>query len=174
MLSSVSSSFSSLFLSSFFHPSCSFFFCYYGVPLLSFYLCIVQHHSAHVGLVQRSHRNCAALVGGGGWHGGQICGKRDKEKESHTLTHVVDKMVWWVHTMWPLPIVVAALLLYVRPGAWPERRCFLLFESCVTIFSGVPNARRKCFSFSLWHLLSLERIVRVNRGAEGALECFEE
>ena len=38
----------------------------------------------------------------------------------------------------------------------------------------MPNAWRTHFSFSVWHLLSLERIVRVNRGAGGALERFEE
>jgi len=82
-------------------------------------------------------------------------------------------MVWWVHTMWPLPIVVAEASTCAAWGlAWAA--LFFLFESCVTICSGVPNARRKCFSFSVWHFVSLERIVRVNRGAEGALECFEE
>ena len=36
------------------------------------------------------------------------------------------------------------------------------------------NARRTRFPFSVWYLLSLESIVRVNRGAEGALERIEE
>jgi len=38
----------------------------------------------------------------------------------------------------------------------------------------VLNARRTRFPFSVWYLLSLESIVRVNRGAEGALERIEE
>ena len=51
---------------------------------------------------------------------------------------------------------------------------FHFFDICETTHRGVSNARRKCFSSSVWHFLSLERIVRVNSGAEGALECFEE
>jgi len=38
----------------------------------------------------------------------------------------------------------------------------------------VPNARRTHYSFCVMRLLSLPRVVRVKRGAESALERFEE
>ena len=86
-------------------------------------------------------------------------------------------MIWRVHTMWPLPIVVAEASTCAAWGpAWAALFfclyfCFRIFE---TTLRGVPNAWRTHFSFSVWHLLSHERIVRVNRGAEDALERFEE
>ena len=38
----------------------------------------------------------------------------------------------------------------------------------------MPNARRTHYSFCVMRLLSLARVVRVKRGAESALERFEE
>jgi hypothetical protein len=79
-----------------------------------------------------------------------------------------------VHTMWPLPIVVAEASTCAAWGlAWAALFFCFVFEIFETTLRGVPNARRICFSFSVWHLLSLERIVRVNWGVENPLECFE-
>ena len=56
-------------------------------------------------------------------------------------------------------------------GACPRTFFFLL---CERALRGVQNSKRTHDSFSVMRLLSLSSIARVKRGAEGALERFEE
>jgi len=48
------------------------------------------------------------------------------------------------------------------------------FFRCERALRGVPNARRTHYSFCVMRLLSLPRVLRVKRGAESALQRFEE
>ena len=51
---------------------------------------------------------------------------------------------------------------------------FPFFFRCERALRGVPNARRTHSSFRIMRLFSLPSIARVKRGAEGAVERFEE
>jgi hypothetical protein len=51
---------------------------------------------------------------------------------------------------------------------------FFFFLLCERALRGVPNAKRTYDSFCVMRLFSLSSIARVKRGAEGALERFEE
>ena len=51
---------------------------------------------------------------------------------------------------------------------------FPFFSRCERALRGVPNARRIRSSFCVMRLLSPSSILRVKRGAESALERFEE
>jgi len=62
----------------------------------------------------------------------------------------------------------------VRPGVEHARALFPFFSVVKRALRGVPNARRTHYSFCVMRLLSLSSIARVKRGAESALERFEE
>jgi hypothetical protein len=53
-------------------------------------------------------------------------------------------------------------------------RALFFFLLCERALRGVQNSKRTHDSFSVMRLLSLSSIARVKRGAEGALERFEE
>ena len=74
-----------------------------------------------------------------------------------------------------LPIVVAeaSTTCSLRPGLGAAI-FFVIFSRCEIALRGVSNARRRHCSFCVIRLLSLRRVVRVKRGAESALERFEE
>ena len=66
-------------------------------------------------------------------------------------------------------------LVHVRPGVEHARALFSFFFSVMKrALRGIPNASRICYSFCVMRLLSLSSIARVQRGAESALERFEE
>ena len=77
--------------------------------------------------------------------------------------------------MRPLFTSLSLKLIHVRPGVELARALFFLFFFVVKrALRGVPNARRIRSSFCVMRLLSLSSIARVKRGAESALERFEE
>jgi len=77
--------------------------------------------------------------------------------------------------MWPLFTSLELRLVHVRPGVEHARALFSSFFSVMKrALRGIPNASRICYSFCVMRLLSLSSIARVQRGAESALERFEE
>ena len=73
-----------------------------------------------------------------------------------------------------LHLVVAEANTCAPWGGARPRTFFLFFFVVKRVLRGVPNARRICYSFCVMRLLSLSSIARVKRGAESALERFEE
>jgi len=74
-----------------------------------------------------------------------------------------------------LPIVVAEASTTCNLGPGLGAAIFFpFFSRCERALRGVPNARRTHFSFCIMRLLSLPRVARAKRGAESALERFEE
>ena len=102
--------------------------------------------------------------------------ERKRENYTHTLTHMVDKMVWRrKHHVASLPIVLAEVSSTCSQGPGLNSAIFFLFFfRCDRALRGVPNARRTHFSFRIMRLFSLRRVARVKRGAENALERFDE
>jgi hypothetical protein len=74
-----------------------------------------------------------------------------------------------------LPIVLAEVSSTCSQGPGLNSAIFFLFFfRCDRALRGVPNARRTHFSFRIMRLFSLRRVARVKRGAENALERFDE
>jgi len=74
-----------------------------------------------------------------------------------------------------LPIVLAEASTTCSLGPGLSGAIFFpFFFRCERALRGVPNARRTHYSFGILRLLSLPRVARVKRGAESALERFEE
>ena len=115
-----------------------------------------------------------------------------RETKRMNLTHLHTWLTRWFGVFSPCDLFPSLWLrlVHVRPGAWPERRCFFFVFFLTFVkqpFVGCQMQKEHVFpflfdltpsffmiSFSVWHLLSHERILRVNRGAEDALERFEE
>jgi hypothetical protein len=129
-------------------------------------------HCTHSGLLLRSHRNCAALVGSGGWQGGQVGSKRKKERMNHTHT------CGWQgglrrHYMASRPIVVAVVSACKQVGVEVTRTFSKVFFPVVCL-RGLPNARRRYYSFFCNAPVFSWKSCKCHRGAESALESLKE